>query len=311
MKAFDRKFGPEFIQTVPQSPGVYRIFDVNGKLVYVGKAKNLRRRLSQYRNAKRRKKHAKMREIVGGADSIQFELCASDADACLLEARLIQELRPKWNVAGAFYFLYPMIGMLRDIDGGTYFCYTTSPALFPGFTFHGAFRSRYVTREAFLALMNLLGFLVHTVDRPTVLRKISPAKPDRYASVFGFRPLPEEWLARLQLFWSGQSAEAMEVLVLSLIENATARRKSSRTQQQFNALKRFWRHEARPLADIRRLTTHLTYPITQKERDLLFLQAKQARMAKSAARTSASSQATREGKKQPALPRQREGRRLE
>ena len=73
MKAFDKKFGDGFLSNVPSAPGIYRVFDAAGELIYVGKAKNLRRRLSQYRNAKRRKKHLKMREVVKEADRIEIE----------------------------------------------------------------------------------------------------------------------------------------------------------------------------------------------------------------------------------------------
>ena len=88
---------------LPTTPGIYRIFNVAGELIYVGKAKNLRRRLGQYKNAKRTKKHRKMRLIVSEADRVETEDCSSDLDAYLLEAKLIQELRPKWNTAGAFH----------------------------------------------------------------------------------------------------------------------------------------------------------------------------------------------------------------
>src|SRR4051812_34525524 len=114
MKSFDRKFGKEFVAGLPTQPGVYRIFGEDGALIYVGKAKNLKRRLGQYRNAKRRKKHLKMRRIVADAGRIEFEVCPSELDACLLEAKLIQELRPRWNTAGAFYFLYPLVGIRRE-----------------------------------------------------------------------------------------------------------------------------------------------------------------------------------------------------
>ena len=104
MKPFDKKFGAEFVAGLPACPAVYRVYGSDGLLIYIGKAKNLRRRLGQYRNAKRRKKHFKMRQIVADAARIEFDLCPTDLEACLLEARLIQEHRPRWNTAGAFFF---------------------------------------------------------------------------------------------------------------------------------------------------------------------------------------------------------------
>src|SRR4051812_9729977 len=138
------KLSQTFLDSVPGDPGIYRIYDDQARFIYVGKAKNLRRRLGQYKNAKCRKKHRKMRKIMESAARVEFEVCRSELDAELLETHLIQAFRPKWNVVGAFFFLYPMIGM-KCSAGTTFFCYTTQPDAFEGFTFHGAFRSREIT----------------------------------------------------------------------------------------------------------------------------------------------------------------------
>jgi predicted GIY-YIG superfamily endonuclease len=280
MKAFDRKFGKEFMESVPTDPGIYQVHDAQGMLIYVGKAKNLRRRLAQYRNAKRRKGHSKMRRIVKDASRIEFTACPSDRDACLLEARLIQSHRPRLNVAGAFFFLYPMIGMRRDATG-TYFCYTTQPAEFPEFRFHGAYRSRQVTREAFHALMELLEYLGHRVPPRKLRSRV------RFSSLSGFRQLPEAWTAKLDLFWRGESREALEDLVLSLVENAGARHKRERVQECFDALKRFWKHEANPLARARARVGFGEYPVPQRERDILFISSRMPAEPREAVRPSA------------------------
>src|SRR5437870_13711543 len=68
VRNFDRKFGAEFLESLPGSPGVYLIYDQQDELIYVGKAKNLKRRLSQYRNTLRRETHRRMRGIVKDAD---------------------------------------------------------------------------------------------------------------------------------------------------------------------------------------------------------------------------------------------------
>ena len=70
MRLFDRKFGPGFLSGVPAAPGVYRLFDDAGVLLYVGKAGNLRRRLGQYRATTRRKPDRKRRALVRAAARI-------------------------------------------------------------------------------------------------------------------------------------------------------------------------------------------------------------------------------------------------
>src|SRR6185503_11164692 len=147
-----------------REPGIYRMYDAAGGLLYVGKARNLRRRLAQYRTASRTRKSRKRRALVRSADRIEWQACASELEASLTEIGLIQALRPKRNIAGAFPFLYPFIGI--QVDGAdTRFCLTTSPGAFAAFELHGAFRSREVTREAFFALMRLLRFVGHPTPR--------------------------------------------------------------------------------------------------------------------------------------------------
>src|SRR5436190_20574216 len=95
---FDRKFGPEFLESLPGSPGVYLVYEQQDELIYVGKAKNLKRRLSQYRNTLRRKQHRRMHGIVKDAARIKIQCAESHLDACLTEAILIQRHRPRWNI---------------------------------------------------------------------------------------------------------------------------------------------------------------------------------------------------------------------
>lgn len=262
LRAFDRKFGADFVSGLPTGPGVYFIYDARDALIYVGKAKNLRRRLSQYRNARRRKKHLKMRAIVKDAARMEFELCPNHLEACLLEARLIQRHRPKWNVAGAFYFLYPMLGIAWGA-GTASFCYTTEPARFAEFEFHGAYRSRLITKEAFFALMELLAYVGHPMK--------GRARAGAFSYVFRFRQLPREWFERWRGFLSGGSRCALEELVLALVENAGARRDRKRVQDHLESLARFWKHEALPLAQARSHSGYAPYPVAQTDRDLVFL----------------------------------------
>src|ERR1700752_361484 len=102
---FDLKFGAVFLESLPGSPGVYLVYDEQGELIYVGKAKNLKRRLSQYRNTLRRKKYRRMRGIVKEAARIEVQCAESDLEACLTEAVLIQKHRPRWNIVGAYSFM--------------------------------------------------------------------------------------------------------------------------------------------------------------------------------------------------------------
>nr|HMQ60003.1 GIY-YIG nuclease family protein [Flavilitoribacter sp.] len=74
--------------TVPKDPGVYRFFDEAGKILYVGKAKNLRNRVSSYFGERQDRAH-KTRVMVKHAHRIEFTIVETEADALLLENTLI------------------------------------------------------------------------------------------------------------------------------------------------------------------------------------------------------------------------------
>ena len=268
VRNFDRKFGAEFLESLPGSPGVYLVYDQQDELIYVGKAKNLKRRLSQYRNILRRKKHRRMRGIVKEAARIEIQCAESDLEACLTEAVLIQKYRPRWNIVGAYSFLYPLIG-IRSANGNIEFCMTTTPEAvlneYPGFEFHGAFRSRRITGDAFFALMRLLRFVGHV--NPSNRRSRIP----KHSYVFSFRSLPSNCAGIWASFYKGESALAMEELILTLVEKTGARRRPSKVQEHLDELKRFWRHEVLTLAKVRKATGYTDWPVPQYQRDLVFL----------------------------------------
>src|SRR3989454_5405450 len=268
VRNFDRQFGAQFLESLPGSPGVYLIYNQQDELIYVGKAKNLKRRLSQYRNTLRRKTHRRMRGIVKDAARIEIQCAESGLDACLTEAVLIQEHRPRWNIVGAYAFLYPLIG-IRSANGNIEFCMTTNPEAvlkeYPGFDFHGAFRSRRITGAAFFALRRLLRFVGHV--NPSNRRSRMP----RHSYMFGFRRLPSNWATIWASFYKGESALALEELILNLVESSGARRRSGKIQEHLDELKRFWRHEVLTLAKVRKATGYTQWPVPQYQRDLVFL----------------------------------------
>jgi GIY-YIG catalytic domain len=261
VRDFDRKFGADFLAGVPSAPGIYRLYDAAGALLYVGKARDLRRRLAQYRTTRRARKDRKRRLLVRAAARVVWEVCPSELDASLREIRLIQALRPRQNVAGAFPFLYPFIG-IRGAGRETYFCLTTSPDAFPDFDLHGAFRSRDATGEAFFALMRLLGVVGHPASRR---RRACVA----HSYVFGFRRLPPTWPALWGQLLRGASREALEELSLRLLEHDSARARSAAIQEGLRAVGRFFDDEVRELAAAIAAAGYPRYPVPQMERDVL------------------------------------------
>jgi hypothetical protein len=266
---FDRRLGDDFLATVPRAPGVYRVLDARGEVVYVGKAVNLRRRLAQYRNATRRKKHRKMREIVKSAAGIAFEPCATELEAELREAQLIRHLRPRWNTAMAFSFLYPLIGLGTTDAGIVSIAFSSRPQERPDLAWHGAYRSRETTGEAFFALVRLLRHVGH---REKTARR--PRRERTYA--FSFRRLPRGSVDAWAAFLRGEDRSALPSLVLDLAEKPQARSERAVVQADVDALDRFFRHEAQRLRDACRRVGEERWPVPQIDRDALFIRARRA-----------------------------------
>ena len=283
VRIFDRKFGDDFLAGVPPEPGIYRLYDAAGALIYVGKARNLRRRLAQYRTTRRTKKDRKRRRLVRSAARIEWHVCASELEASLTEVGLIQTLRPRHNIAAAFSFLYPFIGI--QVDGpDTRFCLTTSPEAFATFDLYGAFRSREITREAFFALMRLLRFIAH----PTARRRSDRLSVPRHSHVYTFRRFPREWPEVWKALLGGASRTALEELSLRLLDHAGARARGAAIEADLRALECFFDAEASTLAAAIAATGYVGYPVPQQGRDALFLR------YRNATRTSAEEAATRD-----------------
>jgi excinuclease ABC subunit C len=268
LKTFDAKFGEEFIKAVPATPGIYRVFNKDGELVYVGKAKNLRRRLSQYRNAKRRKVHRKMKLIVAAADAITYESCASDADAQRLELELIQTLRPELNVVGIFHFMYPMIGIKQEA-GVLSVMVTTCPQYFADFKFHGCYRSRKMTTGAFYSLSRLMYFFGSL--------KVVPQVRSHYATRFDIKGCDTKWTELLHRLFEGKSKELLPELCLAMLEKSGATQRRVKVTEDIEVIDKFWKREVVKLTRLRQHTKFKAYPVPQMERDRLVLNLKLAR----------------------------------
>ena len=87
----------KLIKAAPRKPGIYQYFDKDSKLLYVGKAKNLRNRVASYFNSD--KQHSgKTKVMVSKIADVKYILVDTELDALLLENNLIKEQQPKYNV---------------------------------------------------------------------------------------------------------------------------------------------------------------------------------------------------------------------
>lgn len=98
--------------TLPNAPGIYKYFDGEGELIYIGKAKNIRKRVSSYFT---KSNHSfKTHELVKRIQKIEFTIVQSEHDALLLENALIKEFKPKYNIELKDDKTYPFIVIKKE-----------------------------------------------------------------------------------------------------------------------------------------------------------------------------------------------------
>ena len=134
--------------TIPTDPGVYQFIDAHDKILYVGKAKNLKNRLASYFGA-RQDRRQKTEALVRNAVSVRFTIVSSETDALLMESALIRQHQPKYNIA------------LKTGDGYPYICLTNER--FPRITYArkatksgGEFFGPYPTKGKLFGLLDLI-----------------------------------------------------------------------------------------------------------------------------------------------------------
>lgn len=103
----------EVIDRLPELPGVYRFYNVEETLVYVGKAKNIRKRVSSYFN-KQSGVNRKTLRLVSEINKIEYTVSNTEFDALLLENNLIKQNQPKYNILLKDDKTFPYICILKE-----------------------------------------------------------------------------------------------------------------------------------------------------------------------------------------------------
>ena len=95
------------LKTIPTDPGVYRYYDEKGEIIYVGKAKNLKRRVSSYFN--KQQQSGKVKVLVSRIADIKFTVVNNEMEALLLENNFIKQYKPRYNILLKDDKTYPWI----------------------------------------------------------------------------------------------------------------------------------------------------------------------------------------------------------
>ncbi|MCF0116098.1 MAG: GIY-YIG nuclease family protein, partial [Erysipelotrichaceae bacterium] len=95
------------VSNLPECPGCYQYLDDNGTIIYVGKASNLKRRVSSYFNKENHNQKTKI--LISKIRDIKYIVVRTEADALLLENNLIKQWNPRYNILLKDGKTYPSI----------------------------------------------------------------------------------------------------------------------------------------------------------------------------------------------------------
>ena len=137
---------------IPTEPGVYRWFDKNGRVLYVGKAKNLRARLSSY-FAPLDSLHSRTRRMVTTATDLQWTIVKSEYEALQLEFHWIKEFNPPFNVVFKDDKSYPYLAI--SMSDAVPRAFITRNRDLPGLKYFGPYTNAWAIRETLDTLLKV------------------------------------------------------------------------------------------------------------------------------------------------------------
>ena len=146
------------IKRLPNGPGVYRMVDQKGTVLYVGKARNLKKRVQSY--ARRDGQSGRIARVIAATATMEFVSTRTETEALLLEANLIKRLRPRFNV------------LLRDDKSFPYILITGDHPV-PAIVKHRGARSRKGDYFGPFASAGAVGRTINALQRAFLIRTCS------------------------------------------------------------------------------------------------------------------------------------------
>ena len=237
--AFDAK---AFLRTVPNRPGCYRMYGDKDQVIYVGKAKDLKKRLSSY--FMKREQNRKTTALVSHIKKIEFTVTFSESEALILENELIKKYQPHYNI------------LLRD-DKSYPYLHLTSDQEFPGIYFHrgarrkdgeyfGPFPDATAVKDSLRLLQKIFpirqcldGVFAHR-SRPCLMAQmgkcLAPCVPMSAEQVAHYK----EQVDLLRLFLQGHNQELLQSIVAKMEQHAQSMEfeEAARLRDQLTALRK-------------------------------------------------------------------------
>jgi excinuclease ABC subunit C len=235
----------EKVKQFPAAPGVYLMKDARGRVIYVGKAKNLHNRAGHYFTKAAAEDH-RTRDLVPLIADIDFLPAESEVDALLMEARLIKDIQPRFNVDLKDDKTFPYL-QIRVREEFPRVEFTRSPRR-KGVKLYGPFTSAKGLRHAMQVLQRLFKFRTCSLDiredeqrwrwfRPCLLHNINQC-----TAPCNFRVTKEEYrkqIRALRLVLEGKKAKLLAEMEAEMQEASAALQfeKAARLRDDIAALK--------------------------------------------------------------------------
>jgi len=226
--ARDRSVAAEKVRSFPQSPGVYLMKDAAGRVIYVGKAKNLRARAGSY-FLKAAAEDRRTADLVREIRDIDYLEADSEVDALLMESRLVKDVQPRFNsdLKDDKTFPYLQITTHEDFPRVEF---TRTPRQ-KGVKLYGPFTSAGSLRGAIVVLQRIFKFRTCTLDidaddeqwrwfRPCLLASI-----DQCTAPCNLRISKEEYrkdINRLKTFLDGGKKQLLAEMRKEMLESSKA-----------------------------------------------------------------------------------------
>ena len=218
------------VKTFPQTPGVYLMKDTAGRVIYIGKAKNLRSRASSY-FLKAAAEERRTAELVREISDIDYLDADSEVDALLMEARLIKDTQPKHNTELRDDKTFPYLEITTREDFPRV-AFTREPSQ-RGTKLYGPFASAGSLRGAIQVLQRIFKFRTCTLDiqeddqqwqwfRPCLLHSI-----DQCTAPCNLRITKEDYrrdIRRLRMFFEGKKKSVLKEMHKEMAEASATRK---------------------------------------------------------------------------------------
>lgn len=211
----------DFLNDVPHQPGIYKMLDASGEVLYVGKAKDLKKRLSSYFRSSMQ--DVKTKIFIAKAVGIEITLTSSETEALLLENNLIKSLKPRYNILFKDDKSYPYL-VISNHKFPQISVYRGAPK--KGQNYFGPFPSGVAVRDTFNLLQKAFKLrsckdtFFNNRTRPCMLYQVQRCSAPcvKYIDESSYA----KYVEFAKMFLAGKSNAVIESLI-KLMEEAAAR----------------------------------------------------------------------------------------